>query len=120
MTENEELEMLKKLSPYSLPNNPSQQGWSASQIKEKFYKGLFFLYELFKDLRGEVETVISGEIITSVSIDEETQEITFGKLDGTTETFDLSGLGKSSVYDDTTVEEATTFHKNDIWLEGLN
>ena len=40
---NEELEQLKKLSPYSLPDNPSQSGWTTKQVKSKFYQGLFYL-----------------------------------------------------------------------------
>lgn len=47
----EELETLRRLSPKSLPDNPSQSGFSTSQIKEKFYLGLEYLYVLLTDAR---------------------------------------------------------------------
>ena len=64
MTEQEkkeqlELETLKRKSPYALPNNPSAAGWSASQIKAKMYEGIFYLYNLLKELRSSTETKIS-------------------------------------------------------------
>jgi hypothetical protein len=57
--EKQELEILKAKSPYSLPDNPSQSGWSAKQIKEKFYSGLIYLYSLFKEHRVDNETLIA-------------------------------------------------------------
>lgn len=53
----EELEQLKKLSPYSLPDNPSQSGWTTKQVKGKFYQGLFYLYDLIDGERTDIEDV---------------------------------------------------------------
>lgn len=60
MTEEEELELLKKNSPASLPNNPSASGFSTAQIKEKFYAGLLLLYKWFKTLRIDVNAKVDG------------------------------------------------------------
>lgn len=43
-------EQLKENSPYALPDNPAQSGWSTAQIKEKFYAGLFLLLQWLEDL----------------------------------------------------------------------
>lgn len=58
-----ELENLKKNSPYALPNNPSQSGWSTGQIKEKFYSGLLYLYSLFDSLRNDNEDKHEGMVV---------------------------------------------------------
>lgn len=62
MTEQEKLnralqeqQKLKDLSAYSLPDNPSQKGWSSGQIKAKMYKGEFYLYSLLSALRSNLE-----------------------------------------------------------------
>lgn len=59
MTEEErralEIQTLKNRSPFALPNNPSQSGWTTQQIKEKFYAGLLYLYDLFYSIRGSLE-----------------------------------------------------------------
>ena len=52
-----EQQKLKELSPYSLPDNPSQKGWSSGQIKSKMYQGLFYLYNLFDAERTDIENV---------------------------------------------------------------
>ena len=57
----QEIEKLKQLSPYSLPDNPSQSGWSLGQIKEKFYTGLFYLLNTIQELRDNSE-LLSGEL----------------------------------------------------------
>ena len=60
-----ELEQLQKNSPYALPDNAAASGWTTAQIKEKFYAGLFYLYNLFKQLRvsnDEFTEEVSGEI----------------------------------------------------------
>lgn len=64
-----ELEVLKKLSPYGLPNNPAQSGWSTEQIKAKFYEGLFYLYQLFKGLRATTEEVAENaeEVVSTAA-----------------------------------------------------
>lgn len=54
--EAQELEQLKANSPYELPDDAAKSGWTAAQIKEKFYAGLFFLYKLFKSLRQGNDT----------------------------------------------------------------
>ncbi len=51
----EELEQLKLNSPYSLPDDTAFSNLTSAQIKEKFYKGLFYLYDLFTKLRDDNE-----------------------------------------------------------------
>ncbi len=53
----QEIEELKLNSPYALPDNPSQSGWSAGQIKEKFYVGLFYLLEKIQTVRENCDTL---------------------------------------------------------------
>ena len=55
MTEAEELQKLKDNSPYALSINPSEDGWTAPQIKEKFWKGLIVLYDFIKGDRASLE-----------------------------------------------------------------
>lgn len=56
-----EIQTLKDRSPFAIPNNPSQSGWSTAQIKEKFYTGLLYLYDLFYSLRGSVEESLTEQ-----------------------------------------------------------
>ncbi len=111
----EELEQLKKLSPYSLPDNPSQSGWSTKQVKAKFYQGLFYLYQLFAGFRDDV-----GEMIVGVSVNENDGTITFEKNDGTTETFSLGSGNVNIYYDDTLPEDNTKIRTGDIWFNEDN
>ena len=53
-----EISTLKKNTAYSLPDNPSERGWSAKQIKDKMYRGIFILYDWFKENREDVEKVL--------------------------------------------------------------
>lgn len=46
-----EREKLRTLTPYSLPNNPSQYGLSAGQIKYKMYMGFEWLHDLIDSVR---------------------------------------------------------------------
>lgn len=41
----QEIANLKANSPFALPDDPSSSGWSAAQIKEKFYKAILILYQ---------------------------------------------------------------------------
>jgi hypothetical protein len=45
-----ELQILRQLSAYSLPDNPSQYGWTSKQIKAKLYEGLEYLFNLFYEI----------------------------------------------------------------------
>lgn len=116
--ENEELEQLKKLSPYSLPDNPSQSGWSTKQVKAKFYQGLFYLYSLFKSLRGDVQDALNGEMIVGVSVTENT--FTFTKADGTTESFEVGSGNANIYYDDTLPEDTSALKDGDLWFDETN
>lgn len=51
---NEDLEVLKQNSLYSLPDNPSDKGISASQIKTKSFLGLKYLFNLISDVTEEL------------------------------------------------------------------
>lgn len=50
-----ELETLKRNSPYALPSDTAASGWTSAQVKEKFYAGLLYLYNLFKEHRTGVD-----------------------------------------------------------------
>lgn len=45
-----------------LPNNPSDQGWSAERIKKCYYEGFIILFEWLKQFQGE-----SNEIFDAIS-----------------------------------------------------
>lgn len=71
---NEELSILKQKSPFSLPDNPSDKGLSASQIKAKFYEGLFALYGWLKQTQTELslcedslKEIANGDIVVGKS-----------------------------------------------------
>lgn len=55
MTREEELQKIKDNSPFSLPDSPSESGWTSAQIKEKFWKGLIVLYDIINSDRDELE-----------------------------------------------------------------
>ena len=74
----EEQQKLKELSPYSLPDNPSQKGWSAGQIKSKLYKGLFYLYSLLDESRtkvGDVEQTLDDLNLDDFVTEDEAEQI---------------------------------------------
>lgn len=50
-----ELQTLKRNSPYALPDDTASSGWTSAQVKEKFYAGLLYLYNLFKEHRTGVD-----------------------------------------------------------------
>lgn len=54
-----ELQILKEKSAFSLPTDTSRSGWTAEQIKEKFYDGLFYLYSLFQELRNSTNESVN-------------------------------------------------------------
>ncbi len=54
-----ELEELKQLTPYALPDNPSAEGWSASQVKAKFYEGFVYIYNLFRSHRSDISSELA-------------------------------------------------------------
>ena len=45
----EQLKLLRSKSPYVLPDNPSDKGFSAAQIKAKMYEGLLYLFHLLSE-----------------------------------------------------------------------
>lgn len=51
---NQELNLLKQKSPFSLPDNPSDKGLSATQIKAKFWEGLLLLFNWLKESQLEL------------------------------------------------------------------
>ena len=64
-----DLNTLKQKSPYSLPDNPSDKGLSASQIKAKFYEGLLLLFNWLKQYQIEINTVLnlSNEEVSKIT-----------------------------------------------------
>lgn len=51
-------EHLKSKSPAVLPDNPSGKGWTANQIKIKFYEGLLLLFEWLKKSQTETNNLL--------------------------------------------------------------
>jgi hypothetical protein len=60
MTRDEEYQKLKDNSPWALPFNPSEEGWTAAQIKEKFWKGLIVLLDIINSDRDALTTKLSS------------------------------------------------------------
>ena len=60
--EENERSLLKQNSPYALPDDPAESGWSTAQIKEKFYSGLLYLHRLLCEYRDS-----NGESVSSIS-----------------------------------------------------
>lgn len=56
---NNDREHLKSKSPAVLPDNPSGKGWTANQIKIKFYEGLLLLFEWLKRCQSETNELLS-------------------------------------------------------------
>lgn len=50
--------ILKSKTPYALPDNPSDKGLSADQIKAKFYEGTMQLYDWMADTVEQLNTDI--------------------------------------------------------------
>lgn len=48
---------LRNKTPASLPDNPSDKRWSASQIKVKMYEGYLVLFEWIRRLAKEVNVI---------------------------------------------------------------
>ena len=51
----QELKNLKNNSPFALPDDPSNSGWSTAQIKEKHWMGLVILYEYLVAERARID-----------------------------------------------------------------
>ena len=85
--EAKELEQLKANSPYELPDDAAKSGWTAAQIKEKFYAGLFYIYSLFKALRNSNDT-FTNEMTEDFNVLEgRVQQV----LDNLTAEYDIDG-----------------------------
>ena len=105
-TRDEELEQLKKLSPYSLPDNPSQSGWTTKQVKGKFYQGLFYLYNLIDGERTDIEDVqntLANLNLNDFVTEEEAQEIKNEAMPHISET--PPDVTKTKIWFDTTPSE---------------
>lgn len=48
-------EFLKSNTPYVLPTEPTNSGWTAEQIKEKMYKGHIILFEWLRNTQLYIE-----------------------------------------------------------------
>ena len=51
---NEELNILRAKTPYSLPDNPSDKGFNARQIKTKFWEGYLLLFNWLKETQASL------------------------------------------------------------------
>ena len=60
---NEELNILRAKTPYSLPDNPSDKGFNARQIKTKFWEGYLLLFNWLK----ETQASLNNDFATSNS-----------------------------------------------------
>ena len=85
--EAQELEQLKENSPYRLPDNAAESGWTTEQIKEKFYAGLFYLYKLFKALRNSNDTFTEEMSADFAELSDKVQQV----LDNLTAEYDIDG-----------------------------
>ena len=85
--EAQELEQLKENSPYRLPDNAAESGWTTEQIKEKFYAGLFYLYKLFKALRNSNDTFTEDMSADFAELSDKVQQV----LDNLTAEYDIDG-----------------------------
>ncbi len=85
--EAQELEQLKENSPYRLPDDAAESGWTTEQIKEKFYAGLFYLYKLFKALRNSNDTFTENMSADFAELSTEVQQV----LDNLTAEYDIDG-----------------------------
>ena len=85
--EAQELEQLKENSPYRLPDDAAESGWTTEQIKEKFYAGLFYLYRLFKALRNSNDTFTEEMSADFVELSDKVQQV----LDNLTAEYDIDG-----------------------------
>ena len=85
--EAQELEQLKENSPYRLPDNAAESGWTTEQIKEKFYAGLFYLYKLFKALRNSNDTFTEEMSADFAELSTKVQQV----LDNLTAEYDIDG-----------------------------
>lgn len=85
--EAQELEQLKENSPYRLPDNAAESGWTTDQIKEKFYAGLFYLYKLFKALRNSNDTFTEDMSADFAELSDKVQQV----LDNLTAEYDIDG-----------------------------
>lgn len=85
--EAQELEQLKENSPYRLPNDAAESGWTTEQIKEKFYAGLFYLYRLFKALRNSNDTFTEEMSADFAELSDKVQQV----LDNLTAEYDIDG-----------------------------
>jgi len=66
LTDDDREELLSH-TPYILPDNPSNKGFSASQIKRKLYEGFIYLFNLVKDFSeqtGDTVDAILAEVVT--------------------------------------------------------
>ena len=78
LTDNDK-QFLRSKTVASLPDNPSDKRWSASQIKLKMYEGYLVLYEWLKRLASESYTLferfdlpnILAELDTKLTIEEQ-------------------------------------------------
>ena len=85
--EAQELEQLKENSPYRLPDNAAESGWTTEQIKEKFYAGLFYLYKLFKALRKSNDDFTEDMSADFAELETKVQAV----LDNLTAEYDIDG-----------------------------
>ena len=85
--EAQELEQLKENSPYRLPDDAAESGWTTEQIKEKFYAGLFYLYRLFKALRNSNDTFTEEMSANFAELSDKVQQV----LDNLTAEYDIDG-----------------------------
>ncbi len=80
LTDDDREELLSH-TPYILPDNPSNKGFSASQIKRKLYEGFIYLFNLVKDFSeqtGDTVDAILADIVTKSGTEVITGSKSFG------------------------------------------
>lgn len=76
----EQRKKLKERSAFSLPDNPSNKGWSAEQIKRKMYEPLLYLFDLVRNSQVDINEILE-QIYTKTESDNKfaTKENTYTK-----------------------------------------
>ena len=63
-----ELQKLKALSAFSLPNSPTQSGYTPEQIRAKLYQGLLYLHTLLADSREDEASALTAGLATKQDV----------------------------------------------------
>lgn len=121
-----EITNMQRISPSSMPLNPSVQGWSGQKVREYLSKYIFdvqnglisvlnrknqSIYDMLEDL----DTRTNDEVIVDVQVNENI--ITFIKANGSEDEFEIGSGNATIYYDDTLPEDTTRLKNGDLWFD---